>query len=99
MVLYKADQDNWHIIDKAKSTSTTTSSDTSTTNSTESSTITTTTNSTKSSSLGTLLQNNKKKAVLNIYIKMENNKKWKLSSGRYVEDVMQQLVQCLNFEQ
>lgn len=61
-------------------------------------TTTTTSNSMKSSLLGTYLQNDKKKAVINIYSKMENNKKWKLGSGRYVEDVMQQLVECLDFE-
>lgn len=52
-----------------------------------------------SSTLGILLTESKKEAALSLFESMEDGQKWKLRSGRCVEDVMKSFVQELDFEQ
>lgn len=51
------------------------------------------------SSLGTPLTESRKDDALLLYKDMDDENKWRLTSGRFVEDVMCEFVQTLNFEQ
>lgn len=53
----------------------------------------------KSSSLGSILNKDKKLEVVNKYKKMNNDLKWQLNSGRFLENVMLKFVNHLNNEQ
>ncbi|GAN10038.1 hypothetical protein MAM1_0315d09572 [Mucor ambiguus] len=58
-----------------------------------------TTSSSKSKSkLGTLLSNKNRQIALDLYNQMENTNKWKLTSGRFVEDVMHNVLLTQPFE-
>ncbi|KAK4512001.1 uncharacterized protein ATC70_004000 [Mucor velutinosus] len=54
--------------------------------------------SSSGSSLGIPITDVKKDAALSFFNGMQNGHKWKLKSGRYVEDVMKDFVQSLDFE-
>lgn len=91
------DLDNWFMIERqiaAKSNTTVGSSSVHQQKKTSSSSSEATLPSGRSSvsTLGTLLSETQRDAALLTYKKIEDEQKWKLKSGRYVEDVMQSVV-------
>lgn len=96
---------NWHVVEKLLLSKTTGSSQLPIPPVTESESVSSTSGQTSfgapssSSALGVKLVEAKKADVLAIYEDMDNKLKWKLKSGRYVEDVMKLLVVELNYVQ
>lgn len=94
---------NWHVVEKLLLSKTTGSSQLPIPPVTESESVSSTSEQTSfgvpssSSALGVKLVEAKKAEVLAIYEDMDNRLKWKLKSGRYVEDVMKLLVVELNY--
>ncbi|KAL0140078.1 hypothetical protein V8B55DRAFT_1503950 [Mucor lusitanicus] len=54
--------------------------------------------SSSKSKLGTLLSNQNRQIALDLYNQMEDTNKWKLTSGRFVEDVMHSVLLSQPFE-
>lgn len=97
----KTGLDNWFIVQKQQAALLTAStSSTSSTSMPPLSAMSSSSKSTRRSSLGTVLSEQKRQSALNLYESMDNDKKWRLvCSGRYVENVMADVVRRQRFEQ